>query len=235
MTTHTQVVPLNQSKFKLVFGPSRLATQHCQGIGVEIGAAAHNPFYLENCTNVCDEEGYEFYKAAQIEMCGSYADVDLLNDAAALDITENALDYVISSHMWEHHPDPMTCLLEWFRVVKDGGVIFTIVPKRNAHPNDVTREVSTIEAIVENWGLDLDSAAPAENGGRGGHYWVFDEQLIRDVVAEVNVILGAEGGFLDLELWLDTDDKVGNGHLFILRVQKDAPELDSQEPEPAVP
>lgn len=227
MTTHTQVMPLAKSKYQLVFPPSKLATWYCKGVGIEIGAAAHNPFYLEGCQNVTDAEGFEFYKAAQVEMCGSYANADVFSDAAMLDFDDNSLDYVVSSHMLEHHPDPIGCLLEWVRVVRDGGCIFTIVPKRNAHPLDEGRPISVITEMIEAWEnhATVETAAPAINGGKGGHYWVFDLDLITSMVNAANSFMTDKK--LVMEQLLETDDKVGNGHLFILSVNSEAPEEEA--------
>jgi SAM-dependent methyltransferase len=203
-----QGYPLGQSKHRLVFKESALAHKDCDGgVGTEIGAAAHNPFGLAGSINVSDERGFEFYRVAQLMMCGAYAEVDMFADAASLHFGDGMLDYVISSHMIEHHPNPLLCFIEWARVVRDGGIIFMIFPKRDADPRDQERPISTLEEIV---------GATADPGDETQHCYVYTLQLMKDVVEWFNAHV-ADGYRLEVVDEQETDDKVGNGHTLVLR------------------
>jgi SAM-dependent methyltransferase len=169
-----------------------------------------------------NQEAYEFYKTAQVAMCGSYAEVDIWCDAAelAMFIATESLDYVVSSHMIEHHPNPLKVLEEWALVLKLGGVVFMIFPKRNAHPTDQQRELTPFQTFIDAYdqGLTVETAPLPTGHGKGGHYYVYDTGLMLALVGCLNDrILEPKGYRLNVEEVLETDDKVGNGHCIVLR------------------
>lgn len=209
-----QELPLAQSKYQLIFKDSPLAHEYCAGEGLEIGAAAHNPFNLSDCLNVADERGFDFYKQSQIDMCGAWVSADVLADAAAIPFGDELEDYIISSHMIEHHPDPIACILEWYRLLKVGGVIFMIFPKRDALDTDRGRAITELDAITDahDMGLTVETA-PEPPGGKGGHYYVY---TLDSMTALVRYISTQYNLNLKIGLALETDDKVGNGHLMVL-------------------
>lgn len=211
----TEVKPLNQSQYQLIFQDSPLAHEYCVGAGLEIGAAAHNPFHLAACQNVADARGFEFYKDSQVTMCGAYVEADITADAASIPLDDETQDYIISSHMIEHHPDPIACILEWYRLLKVGGVIFMIFPKRDALDTDRGRAITELDTITDahDQGLTVETA-PEPPGGKGGHYYVY---TLDSMTALVRYISTQYNLNLTIELALETDDKVGNGHLIVLR------------------
>lgn len=177
--------------------------------GIELGAGAHNPFNLPRCRNVAPSRDFEFYKAEQIKVCGSYAEVDVFVEGHALPFEADSLDYVISSHVVEHIPDLIAALEEWVRVIKDGGCIFMIYPQRDALPGDRDLPVSTVTDIlaahergdtVETW----DYEARPVPGGKGGHYWRFVPETWEVLVGALN----ANGFRLDV-VAVENPDFVG--------------------------
>ena len=61
----------------IIFKQHGLAHKYLDGLkGIELGAAAHNPFGLQGSVNVAPEDDFEFYKAEQVKMCGAYAEVE---------------------------------------------------------------------------------------------------------------------------------------------------------------
>jgi ubiquinone/menaquinone biosynthesis C-methylase UbiE len=58
--------------------------------------------------------------------------VDVVAEATDLPFADGELDYVASSHVLEHLPDIFSAWLEWWRVLRPGGISFMIVPKRDA-------------------------------------------------------------------------------------------------------
>lgn len=208
----TRVKPLNQSH-GIIFRESALAHRYCVGSGLEVGAAAHNPFNLAGCINVADQHGVQFYRDNQVEMCGGYAEIDLEADAADIPLPDQSQDYVISSHMIEHHPDPISVFLEWQRLLKVGGIVFMIFPKRDALPADQKRPVTDVGKIVAAYDqkLTVETAPEPEGQGKGGHYYVYTLNTMKELVQRV------EGLRWELVEELETDDKVGNGHLLVYR------------------
>ncbi|MEZ4667835.1 MAG: methyltransferase domain-containing protein [Anaerolineae bacterium] len=136
----------------LTFRDHALAHELLDGkIGIEFGAASHNPFHLVGSVNVAPEEGDAFYKGEQIRMNGQYAKVDFYGEADNVIsmFGINSQDYVISSHVLEHLPNPFKAFIEWHGVLRDGGYVFMIVPQRNALEADAGRELTTYAELAE--------------------------------------------------------------------------------------
>ena len=183
--------------------------------GRSCGAAAHSPFNLPGCLNVADKEGFEFCKEHQVEMCGGDAEVDIFGDAADIPLLSHTLDYVISSHMIEHHPDPIGVFLEWQRLLHTDGVIFKIFPKRDALPEDKARPISDIDEMscAHQNGLTVATAPEPAGQGKGGHYYVYTLQSMK-LLIDCAAVFGLRW---ELMYERETDDKVGNGHLLVYR------------------
>ena len=78
-----------------IFPESRLAHLLLDGLeGLEIGPAAHNPFGLKtrNVGLAADRDpfDYEFFKQSQLEMCGSFAAIDISADAADIPVPDDS-------------------------------------------------------------------------------------------------------------------------------------------------
>ena len=215
----------------IIFRDSALAHKYLDGLnGIEIGAAAHNPFNLEGCKAVglkdLDRTDHDFFAREQLAMCNAFVDIDIDAEADMLPIEDDSLDYVVTSHVIEHLPNPIRAFAEWDRVLHVGGYIFMIVPKRNALPADSLRGVSSAETFVkayrENWSAD---SVPNEYmrsvpGGRRGHYWVF---TLEELLTLLDLLQFKADIHWEVVEALETDDKVGNGHCVLLRKKaKDA-------------
>jgi len=157
----------------LQFRLSQLALKYCTGEGIEIGASAHNRWGLENCINVSHYDDFEFYKTHQISDSGSYADVDVWAEAWDLPFTDDSKDYILSSHVVEHLPNPIAAFWEWTRVLKPDGIVYMAVPLRDAHPPDRLRFITPVEEIYQAY---IDGITPDTYTGpinRHGHYYVW--------------------------------------------------------------
>lgn len=156
-------------------------------------------------------------------MCGAFAEIDIIAEAGKIPVLDNSQEYVISSHMFEHLPDPISALVEWRRILKNGGIVFMIVPKRDALDSDKKRPVSTFEqvwdayekkATVDTW----DALYPDEPVARRGHYFVYTPELIKQMVEAV------DGDWWELIAEEASDSKVGNGFTLALKLDKPAPD-----------
>lgn len=217
----------------LVFPDHPLAHRYCVGNGIELGAAAHNPFNLANSINIApfsddpahvDYRDFLLYKTEQIRLCGSYARIDRVGEAHALPVESGTQDYVISSHVVEHLPDLISAFLEWNRVLKPNGIIFMIFPKRNAQPSDADRPITTVEHFVEDFEKKHSVATHPLNPGHGvrGHYHVFTLQSMLGLIKWCNTNLELAWR---VEATEETDRKVGNGHTVVCRYRPDAAPL----------
>jgi hypothetical protein len=119
-------------------------------------------------------------------------------------------------------PNPIQALQEWSRVVKSGGVIFLIVPHRDASPELARREVTTFVELLDAFEQDytvetMPKAIEEAAGGPREHYWVFDLDLLVGLVEWCSVDLGLN---LKVVEALEKDDKVGNGYCLVIRQEE---------------
>ena len=155
-----------------------------------------------------------------MSLCGEWARIDIAADAHAIPVADSSQDFVLHSHVWSYLADPLGALEEWTRVVRDGGFIYIIVPKRDVVAYDAARRVTPLSVHVRHYGLrSTHESRAAEQGLHGrGHYSVFSPSSLREMVDWFNRMDWhcqlREAGFQE------TDDKVGNGHAMVLRVRK---------------
>jgi glycosyltransferase involved in cell wall biosynthesis/2-polyprenyl-3-methyl-5-hydroxy-6-metoxy-1,4-benzoquinol methylase len=187
--------------------------------GLEIGAAAHNPFGL--CTrNVCHPEFYQLYAEEQQKHMGvEPARVDIWASAEQIPVPDESEDYIISSHVVEHLPNLILAFVEWSRIVRDDGYVFMIVPLKGALPEDSNRELTTLSHVLEDYfhSATLHThSIDGVPGGRGGHYHTFTPDSLLEVVEWMRA--------QELCNWIlvareDVDTKVGNGFTLVFRVR----------------
>lgn len=184
------------------FPESRLAHQYLDGLkGIEIGGAAHNSFGLQTI-NVDITWKMTPFKEEEIRRCGDCLPVDICARGDELPFRESAWDFVLSSHVLEHFPDPIKALLEWRRIVRPGGYLFMIVPHKD-RTFDRERKRTTLQELIDRH-KGLFGSLP-ENG----HCSIW---ITEDVIELVRHL-----GWKIVEC-RDRDDKVGNG--FTVLVQK---------------
>jgi len=74
-----------------------------------------------------------------------------ISDGVKLDsIKDGQYDFVLSSHSIEHFANPLKALLEWKRVIKDGGYILLIIPHKD-NTFDRKRPITTLEHLIEDY------------------------------------------------------------------------------------
>jgi len=216
-------------------GPQPLAFKYCIGNGVELGAALHNSFGLPNCPNIAPSNGVDFLHLRDLQDYRLYAGeqgiygkgiapVDKIGDFRNIPVDPESLDFVISSHVIEHEPNPIAALLESARVLKNNGIFFCIFPKRTAEKTyDIFRPLTQLDELIlaytEN--RTVDSFFPPSFAGTSGvsdhwrsHYYVYSLQLMLRLVNWIN---RQKLATFCVEAVEETDSKVGNGHTIILR------------------
>jgi SAM-dependent methyltransferase len=201
-----------------------LAFKYCVGKGIELGASLHNSFGLANCPNIAPSDGVRFLHPRDLEdyhRCveeqAKYgqnpAPVDAVGDFRNIPVGSETQDYVISSHVIEHEPNPIAAFVESFRVLKDNGIFFCIFPKRNAEKaRDVFRPLSSLADLIKAYDDDLTVTSSSDNWR--GHYHVYSLQSMLKLVNWINC---RELASFCVETIEETDSKVGNGHTIVLR------------------
>lgn len=87
---------------------------------------------------------------------GKPAGLQYLAETTALsELPSSAYDFVLSSHMLEHTANPILALLEWKRLLADGGTLVLLLPDKH-HTFDHRRPVTTLEHLIDDF-----------NAGRG--------------------------------------------------------------------
>jgi SAM-dependent methyltransferase len=110
-------------------------------VGVEIGAGGKPvPGPSPRAIQV------DCFKAFGADVCQA----DYYGHACVLPFHDHSLDYVITSHVLEHVANPIAALVEWYRVVRPGGIIYLVVPNRVA-TFDRTREVTPVSHLLADY------------------------------------------------------------------------------------
>jgi SAM-dependent methyltransferase len=196
----------------VVFRESALAHKYCVGKGLEIGGSAHNPFGLD-ALNVDFSDSMETrFKKKEIEICGKALPVDVVACGDDIPLPDESQDFVVSSHVIEHFPNPMKALAEWDRLIKPGGIIFIIAPHKE-RTFDKDKENTSLEHIVEDYKNHNTQPHSAPNGH--DHCWVTETFI--EVVEFMIDKVGMEWEIAEVQ---DVDDKVGNGFSVVIRKLK---------------
>jgi anaerobic magnesium-protoporphyrin IX monomethyl ester cyclase len=203
--------PAPDEPFPLIFHESALAHKYCGGRGLEIGGSAHNPFGL-NALNVDMTDSMEtVFKREEIRLCGRSLPVDIVAGGDAIPRSDDSQDFVVSSHVLEHFPNPIKALLEWDRLLRPGGVIFMIVPHK-----DRTFDREKARTPLQHLIGDYVKGNTEPHGDPNGHdhCWITEDvvELVRWMIENLGVLWE----IIDVQ---DKDDKVGNGFAIVVRKQ----------------
>jgi SAM-dependent methyltransferase len=165
--------------------------------GVEIGAASHNRFYLD-AINVDRYPGEDtIYKDLERRLSRRTAKVDVVAPGDQLPFAEDTYDFVFSSHVIEHFPDPIKALHEWVRVARRYVVV--IAPHRD-RTFDAGRPLSSTEELIERHRAGFSSEED-----KHWSVWTCESFLELCRAAGLQAI--------DHQ---DPDDKVGNGFTVVI-------------------
>lgn len=186
-----------------LFPDSALAHRLLDGKrGIEVGPSAHNAFHIPDCLFV-DKWVESRYTKEQMELSGEIQRIDILAAGNRLPLADGSLDYVLTSHVLEHFHDTIGTLKEWYRVVRDGGLIFTIFPHKERTFDKVRPRTALAELEERHASGTLDAS------DRHHTVWITEDavELVRHL------------GWKLIEV-MDVDDKVGNGFTFVIQVEK---------------
>ena len=124
---------------------SNFANEHLRGLkGVEIGGSAANSFRLDT-VNV-DKVDNEVYARDQVARCGRALPVDVSARAEGLPFEDDSYDFVLTSHVIEHMPDPIGALREWMRVARR--YVFVVAPHRD-RDFDRDKALTPVEELLD--------------------------------------------------------------------------------------
>jgi SAM-dependent methyltransferase len=193
---------------------SALANSLLTGLkGIEMGASAHNPFGLDTLNVDWTDSLDTSWKKEEMEHCGETARVDVIADGCKLPFETGQWDFVVSSHCLEHNWDTLGALKEWLRVVKPGGLVFTIFPHPERTFDKGRLRTKLQDLIYRHEGRylppDMVGLVPTV------HTWVLFHHTVwhlEDALEAVKYIGGCE-----VVATQEADDKVGNGFTFVIK------------------
>ncbi len=180
---------------------SALAHKYLDGLrGVEIGGSIHNPFGLNTLNIDYTASTDTVFKQAEIEIAGKALAVDTVASGDDLPLRDQSVDFVVSSHVLEHFPDPIKALKEWYRVIRPCGYVFMIVPHKE-RTFDRNRPRTSLAELIRRH----------EAGGVPDTKEHCSVWITEDVVELVRYL-----GYPIVEVQA-VDDKAGNGFTLVLQ------------------
>jgi FkbM family methyltransferase len=199
----------SRRKSSMTFSESSLAHSYCKGKGLEIGGSAHNPFGLDTLNVDASGSMETYFKDEERINCGSAMPVDIVANGDNIPLPDSSQDYIVSSHVLEHFPNPIKALLEWDRLIKPGGVIFMIIPHKD-RTFEKDRPRTTLDHLLEDF-LN-DPPVDAEWPHQHYHCWITEDIL--QMIEWMQHNLGVHWHLAEVQ---DVDDKVGNGFTVVIR------------------
>ncbi|HAV11419.1 MAG TPA: hypothetical protein DCX32_02645 [Candidatus Moranbacteria bacterium] len=199
------------------FKESALAHKYLDGLrGLEIGGSAHNPFGLDTKNVDYTDSAENIFKKEEVEKCEDALVVDIVAPGDNLPVEDGSQDFVINSHVIEHFPDPIKALREWYRVVKEGGYVFLIVPhKERTFDRDQKR--TTVEDLLERHKTGIFPQPHTKS--RHYSFWTTGDFL------ELIISLDLDWKVIEFQ---DIDDKIGNGFTVLIKKEEaSSEELDN--------
>lgn len=178
---------------------SQFVTSYLKGLrGIEIGASAHNRYYL-NAVNV-DRWGTSdtAYKRYERSFALHTARVDVVAPGDELPFDDDSVDFVFSSHVIEHFPDPIRALYEWMRVATR--YIVLVAPHRD-RTVDADRALTTVDELLARHQDGFSSDVEVM------HWSVWTCESFIELCDRIG---------LRVVDYLDPDDKFGNGFVVVI-------------------
>lgn len=186
---------------------SKFVSRYLSGLkGVEIGASASNNYLLDTINVDRWGELDTPYKKQERKMVFHVAKVDVVAPGDDLPFEDDSHDFVFTSHVIEHFPDPIRALLEWQRVARR--YVVAVVPHKE-RTFDSDRPPSTVEELLERHRTSFDS-----DEDRHWSVWTCESFVEMCEAIGLRVVDS-----------LDPDDKIGDGFVVV---------IDASGPRPAV-
>ncbi len=132
------------------FDRKALASAYLRGQGIEIGAL-HNPLKVPRSTKVqyIDRMSVEELRKHYPELKSfKLVKIDIIDDGETLETIENtSQDFVIANHFLEHCEDPIKAIINFFRVLREGGILYLSIPDKR-YTFDKKRVVTSFDHLI---------------------------------------------------------------------------------------
>jgi predicted SAM-dependent methyltransferase len=138
---------------RVVSARTRIANRFLSGEGIEIGAL-HNPLPVPPSARIryVDRLPVSELRAHYPELKQEpLVEVDILDDGERLaTIADSSLDFVVANHFLEHTQNPVGTLLNAFRVLRPGGILYLAVPDKR-YTFDRDRPVTPLDHLLRDF------------------------------------------------------------------------------------
>jgi SAM-dependent methyltransferase len=140
-------------RFGVAFNRAAIARRFIQGSGIEIGAL-HNPLRVPRGTQVryVDRMPVAELRRQYPELEGEdLVEVDVIDDGERLgSIADDSQDFVVANHFLEHSENPIGALLNMFRVLRTGGILYLAVPDKR-FTFDLKRPTTPLDHLLRDY------------------------------------------------------------------------------------
>ncbi len=200
-----------ENKQAFLLPESALAHKYCIGKGLEIGGSARNPFGLSTLNVDFTDSMDTAFKKEEVNLYGKALKVDIVANGDNIPLPDESQDFIVSSHVIEHFPNPIKALVEWDRLVRPGGVIFMIVPHKK-RTFDRGRKKTFLEHLIKDFENNNTIRHIEAKDHDHDHVWVTKTfvKLIKYMIEKLNM----EWEIVEIQ---DVDDKAGNGFSVVIR------------------
>ena len=85
-----------------------------------------------------------------------FVEVDIIfrnSEPPLISLEDNCVDTVFSNQSLEHSSNPIAALMDYIRVIKKGGIVYTIIPNKN-FTYDVNRKTTSVNKLIEKYKTD---------------------------------------------------------------------------------
>lgn len=193
-----------------LFREMPLARKWCRGNGLEIGGTAYNIIRGLKTLNAGRRLDWSYIRECVRLSEGYVRTLDIVTEADDLPLDDRSTDFIFSSHVLEHMPDPIKTLLEWDRVLRHDGVMFAIVPHKD-RTFDKDKPRTTLADVVGRHGCVRTGPDVPDM-----HYNIWIPEDLLELIEYLNHEEMVNWRVVAVE---DRDSNVGNGFTVVCRKQ----------------
>jgi hypothetical protein len=148
---------------KLIGNRFDLAYYYCKGIGIEVGAMSSPYMGFSHATSVKYADIFSSSQLREIisslHVDGMYekdiVNTDILLKApkySLFDAITEQVNFVYSSNVFEHHSNPIFCLIDQMKCINIG-VVYLVIPNKN-YTYDKHRSLTSIDKLIDKYERD---------------------------------------------------------------------------------
>ena len=143
---------INNYKYIKKTANSEIVNKYLTGLkGIEIGGSSYADYGIDALNiDIIDipSNKNNVYYLEQIKSNSFIQNIDIISNGDDLPFKDNTVDFVFTSHVLEHFFDPIKALKEWYRVTKNNGYVFMIIPHKE-RTFDKDRERTTLQELID--------------------------------------------------------------------------------------